>query len=45
MCHTRQEGHHNAKGYEAGVENLGGCKSWMELGMIVVWMLINWGAS
>ena len=45
MCHTCQEGYHNAKGHEAGIENLGGCKSWMELGMIVVWMLINWGVS
>ena len=31
MCHTHQESNDNAKGYEAGIENLGGCKSWIEL--------------
>ena len=31
MCHTCQKGHDNAEGHEAGLESLGGCKSWMEL--------------
>ena len=31
MCHTFEESDHYAKGHEAGLENSGGCKAWMEL--------------
>ena len=39
MCNTHKVHYNNAKGYEAGAENMGGYESWME----VVCMLVKIG--
>ena len=43
MCDTCKACNNHAEGHEADTENLGGYESWMEVGMNVVCMLINWG--